>query len=125
MKVTVDLYCIRATTAEIRIKNTSSERITSICVFSFICFATVPLIKSIVIVELEAITSAARVDIEADSTRITTIPTSKSGRVEIIAGIILSNITAPLLSYKAAESKQPAEAAQEVAAACYYKSKNS
>lgn len=50
--------------------------------------------KSIVSVELEAITRDESVDIEAERTRSTTSPIRTSGRYEIIVGIIASNPSA-------------------------------
>ena len=79
-----------ASTTETTMKNTISTRITRSCTLSLISFTRFPLIKSSVRVELEVSTSEDRVDIDADSTSIITIPINRSGRVDSIDGITAS-----------------------------------
>ena len=80
----------KARITETAIKNTIRIRISKSCFFSLKFFAIFPLIKSSVNVELDVSTREDSVDIDAESTRITTIPISTSGRVESIAGIMAS-----------------------------------
>ena len=72
MKVTLELYWMSAKTTEIAMNTTISSRMVSTCCFSFISLASVSLMKSSVSVELDASTSEDSVDIEAESTRMTT-----------------------------------------------------
>ena len=76
--------------AEIAMNTTMKTLIRITCFFSLIFLMMLPLSRSIVSVELEAITSDDSVLIEADRTKITTIAIRKSGRVESIVGIIES-----------------------------------
>ena len=86
MKVTLDLYWIRAMITEIRMKSTISQRMIRSCFFSSSFLKTCPRIRSSVIVELEVRTSEDRVDMEAESTRMTTTPIRMSGRPESMVG---------------------------------------
>ena len=54
--------------------------------------------KSIVSVELDAITSDERVDMDADSTSSTTRPIRASGRYDIIVGIMASKPSASMFT---------------------------
>ena len=58
--------------AEIAMKTTTSTRINRSCVFSFISLMKLSFKKSMVKVELDAITREESVDMDAESTRITT-----------------------------------------------------
>lgn len=60
------------------------------CFFSPISFIICPFKKSMVKVELEAMTREDRVDMEADNTRMTTRPINAGERLEIIAGMMAS-----------------------------------
>ena len=66
-----------------------------ICFFSLIFFITVSFRKSSVRVELDVRTREDRVDMDADSTRITTMPTRMSGSPDSIKGMMLSYTTEP------------------------------
>ena len=80
-----------AMTTEIAINMTINMRMERSCFFSSIFFMIWPFKKSIVNVELEAITNEDNVDMEADSTKMTTSPIRAGERLETIAGIIASN----------------------------------
>ena len=67
---------------------TMKMRITSTCFLSSIFLITLSLSRSIVSVEDEAMTSEDRVDIEAESTRITTMAISSSGKSQNILNAI-------------------------------------
>ena len=53
-------------------------------------FTRLPLIKSRVRVELEVSTREERVDMDADSTSMTTIPISRSGSPDSMPGMMVS-----------------------------------
>ena len=86
MKVTLDLYWMRASTTEMRTNTTMRQRMMSTCRFSSIFLITWPLRRSRVRVELEVSTREERVDMEAESTRMTTRAISRSGRPESMVG---------------------------------------
>ncbi len=86
MKVTLDLYWMIASTTEMAINTTIRHRMMNTCCFSSIFFTTWPLSRSRVRVELEVSTRELRVDMEADSTRMTTTASRISGRPESMAG---------------------------------------
>ena len=90
IKVILLVYWISAITAEIAIKTTISRRMQKSCFFSFMFFATVSFRKSIVRVELEAITSEDRVDMDADNTKITTRAMSSGERFDNMVGMMAS-----------------------------------
>lgn len=79
-----------AMTTEMAMKMTMSTRMMSTWVFSFISFTKLSFKKSRVRVELEASTREDRVDMEADSTRITTMAMSTSGSPESMVGMMES-----------------------------------
>ena len=79
-----------ASTTLMAIKTTMRARITDTCCFSSMSRTTWPLRKSRVRVELEASTREDRVDIEADSTRITTTAMRISGKPESMVGMMES-----------------------------------
>ena len=60
------------------------------CFLSFISLTMVPLMKSMVRVELDVITREERVDMEAERTRMTTSPMSMGLKLESIAGMMAS-----------------------------------
>ena len=68
------------------INTTRRARIHFTCCFSSISFIILPLIKSSVKVELDASTREERVDMEAESTRITTTAIRMVGRPESMVG---------------------------------------
>ena len=76
---------------EIAINTTTSKRIQNTCFLSLIFFANNSLIKSMVSVELDAITKEDKVDMEADNTSITTSAISIGDNPESIVGITESN----------------------------------
>ena len=84
---TLDLYWISAMMTEIRMKSTISQRMIRSCFFSSSFLKTCPRIRSSVMVELEVRTSEDRVDMEAESTRMTTTPIRMSGSPESIVGM--------------------------------------
>ena len=90
MNVTELLYWIKAKTEDIAINTTIKTRISNTCFFSLMFFTKLSLIKSIVNVELDAITSEDNVDIEADNTKITTKAISTDGSPDNMVGIIES-----------------------------------
>ena len=90
INVTELLYCTMAMITEIRIKTTIRQRIVNTCFFSSMFLIRLSLIRSRARVELDAMTSEDSVDIEADRTRITTIPMSREGRSSSMVGIIES-----------------------------------
>ena len=79
-----------AMTTEIRINTAMNTRMISSCFFSLIFFTTVPLMKSRVRVELEAITREDKVDMDADSTSTTTTAIRMEGRLESMVGLMAS-----------------------------------
>ena len=82
----MERYWISASTTEIMINTTRSPRIHFTCFFSSISFIILPLIKSNVKVELDANTREDRVDMDAESTKITTTAIKIVGRPESIVG---------------------------------------
>ena len=90
MKVTLEWYCTRASTTEMAMNTTIKQRMTNTWVFSLMVFTRLPLRKSSVSVELEASTRDDSVDMEAESTRMTTTATITSGRPESMAGMMAS-----------------------------------
>ena len=90
MKVTLRWYWTIASTTEIAMNTTISSRITSTCRRSSMSLTRLSLIKSSVSVELDASTSDDSVDIDADSTRITTTPISAGERFSSIVGTMES-----------------------------------
>ena len=62
----------------------------STCFFSSIFLMMLPLSRSMVRVEEEAITSEDRVDMDADSTRMTTTAIRRGGSPDSICGMIAS-----------------------------------
>ena len=94
MKVTLDLYWISASTTEMEINTTISPRIHRTCRLSSISRMMFPRMKSSVRVELEVSTRELRVDMEAESTRITTTAIRVAGRPESMAGMMASKPSA-------------------------------
>ena len=90
MKVTLDLYWMMASTTEMAMNTTMRHRITRTCFFWLMPFTRWSRIRSRVRVELEVSTREDRVDMEADSTRITTTAISRSGRPDSMVGITAS-----------------------------------
>ena len=86
MKLDLVLYWNRAITAEIAINTTTSARMISTCFFSDISLMMLSLSRSMVSVEEDAITREDRVDMEADSTRITTSASIPEERPESMVG---------------------------------------
>ena len=84
------LYCISARIDEIAINTTTRILIDKTCFLSLISLIKLSFKKSIVSVELDAITSDESVDIDADKTRITTSAISIGLNPESIVGIIES-----------------------------------
>ena len=84
------MYWISASTEDIAIKTTTSRRIQSTCFLSLIFWKKISFKKSMVRVELEAITREDKVDMEADSTRITTREISRGESPESMAGMMES-----------------------------------
>ena len=77
---------------------TIRQRITKTCFFWSISFTTWSFSRSRVRVELEVSTRELRVDMEADSTRITTTAMSRAGRPESMVGMAKRvEITVPVL----------------------------
>ena len=76
-----------ASTAEMAMNTAIRQRMMNTCFFSSISLIMCPLSRSRVMVELEVSTRELRVDMEADSTRITTRPISSGERFSSIAGI--------------------------------------
>ena len=90
IKVTELLYCTMAIITEIKIKTTIRHRIVKTCFFSSMFLIRLSLIRSRARVELDAMTSEDSVDMDADRTRITTIPMSRDGRSSSMVGIMAS-----------------------------------
>ncbi len=90
MKVTELWYWIRARTEDMAMKTTTSPRIQRTCFFWLIFRKKSSFRKSMVRVELEAMTKEDKVDMEADSTRITTRAMSMGDRPDSMAGIMAS-----------------------------------
>ena len=90
MKVTLEWYCTRAMTTEMAMNTTIRQRMMNTWRFSLMSLMMLSFKKSRVRVELEASTREDRVDIEADSTRITTTAMSRSGRPESMVGMMES-----------------------------------
>ncbi len=91
IKLTELVYCTSASTAEIAMNTTIKILMTKTCFASLIFFMKLSFNKSIVSVELDAITSDESVDIDADKTKITTNAIMPSVKPESIVGIIESN----------------------------------
>lgn len=72
---------------EMAMKITISIRMQISCCFSFMSFTMLSLITSMVRVELEAMTREDKVDMEADSTKITTSPIKRGDKFSSMAGI--------------------------------------
>ena len=90
------LYWKTAIAADTAMKNTIKTLIMSIFFLSVISFFTIcPLMRSSVRVELEVRTRDESVDMDAERTRITTIPIRISGSPESIVGMTASK---PFLS---------------------------
>ena len=70
---------------------TIRPRMTLSCLSSSISLTTVPLMKSSVSVEEDVSTSEESVDMEAESTRMTTTEIRKGERPESMVGMIASN----------------------------------
>ena len=114
MKVTLDLYWMMASTTEMAMKTTIRPRMMRIWRFSSISLMKWSFRKSRVRVELEASTREDRVDMEAESTRMTTTAMSsigQSGEHGGDDGVISVGRHVDLVG------EEPPEAAQEVAAA--------
>ena len=71
-------------------KSTISTLITETCFFSVIFLSRLSRSRSSVMVELEVRTRDESVDMDAESTRMTTIPISRSGSPESMAGMMES-----------------------------------
>ena len=71
-------------------KTMSRLRIQATCFFSSISLTTLPLMRSSVSVEDEVSTSEESVDIEAESTMTTRMPSRRSGKFETRAGMMES-----------------------------------
>ena len=84
------MYWISASIADIAMNTTTRILMYNTCFFSLMFLIKLSFKKSIVSVELEAITSDESVDIEADNTRITTNAISAGLKLESIVGIIES-----------------------------------
>jgi hypothetical protein len=87
--------CRTAIPAESTTKITTNTLMEATCPFWDKSFIRWPLTRLSVIVAEEDMMQAASVDMEAASTTMIIKPISKSGNVEIIAGIIESNIIPP------------------------------
>ena len=87
INVTLELYCINASTTDIAMNTTINTLMMNTCRFSSMSFITCPFKRSSVNVELEASTSDDSVDIDAESTRITTTPSRISGSPDNMMGI--------------------------------------
>ena len=98
MKVTLLWYWIRAMTTEMAIKTTIRPRMMRSCPFSSIFRWEWSRIRSRVMVELEVRTSEDSVDIDAERTRITTIPIRRSGSPDSMAGMMESYPSAATLT---------------------------
>ena len=90
MKVTLDLYWMMASTTEMAMNTTMRHRITRTCFFWLMPFTRWSRIRSRVRVELEASTREDRVDMEAESTRMTTTAMSTSDSPESMVGMMES-----------------------------------
>ena len=90
MKVTLDLYWMMASTTEMAMKTTIRPRMMRIWRFSSISLMKWSFRKSRVRVELEASTREDRVDMEAESTRMTTTAMSTSDSPESMVGMMES-----------------------------------
>ena len=100
----IDFGGNKASTTEQIIKKIKRIRIHKSCFLSLIFLMILSFKKSSVSVELDVNTSEDNVDIEAESTSTITMPTSKSGKVDSMAGIIASKITLPSSLWIAAVS---------------------
>ena len=90
MKVMLLLCCTMAMTTEMAMNTTMRPRMVSTCFFSSISLTTLSLRRSSVRVELEAMTRLESVDMEAESTRMTTMPIRSGERFSSIAGMMAS-----------------------------------
>ena len=84
------LYCTSARMAEMAMNTTISARMQSTCFLSLIFFTTVPLMKSMVKVEDEVMTSEESVLIEAERTSTTTRAMSMGESPSSILGMMAS-----------------------------------
>ena len=84
-------YCTMAMTADTATNMTSMILMISICFFSSILGAMTGFIKSIVSVELDVRTRDESVDIDAESTSMTTRPIRAAGSFSSRCGMIASN----------------------------------
>ena len=98
MKVTRDFACTIAMTAEITMNTATNVRSVNILLFSSMCFFLSGSMKSSVSVELDASTSDESVDIDAESTRMSTTAMSVSPSPESMVGTMLSKPSAATLS---------------------------
>ena len=90
MKLTELLYCTMASIAEIAMNTTISRRMKRTCFDSLMFLIKLSFIRSIVIVELETMTRDERVDMDAESTRMTIRAIIPSERPESIVGMMES-----------------------------------
>lgn len=86
----VEVYCTNAIAAEITTNTTIRPRIHAIWLFSGMLFMTLPLRRSRVSVEEEVSTNEESVDMEADKTSTTTMPSRISGSPESMVGMMES-----------------------------------
>ena len=91
INVTELLYWINAIMAEMAMNTTTKTRIKSTCFFSLMSLIKLSFKKSMVKVELEAITKEERVDMEAERTNMTTRAINIGLNPESIVGIMESN----------------------------------
>ena len=91
MNVILLEYCTMAITADTATNITSMSLMTSICFFSSIFGAMTGFIKSMVSVELDVRTSEESVDIDAESTSMTTSPIRAAGSFSSRCGMMASN----------------------------------
>jgi len=90
MKVTEDLTCTTAMTEETAMKNSTKPRTQEIVCFSCICLRRAGAMTSNVREEPEVNTKEDRVDMDAERTRMTTMPIRISDSPESICGTMLS-----------------------------------
>ena len=86
----VEVYCTSAIAAEITTNTTIRPRIHVIWLLSGMLLMTLPFRRSRVSVEEEVSTSEESVDIEADRTSTTTMPSKISGNPESMVGMMES-----------------------------------
>ena len=98
MNVMFPLYWMMAIKAEMKMNTTISTRMLRSCFFSLMSFTILSLRKSIVSVELEAMTREESVDMLAESTRMTASAITTSDSPESIVGMMASYPSAAILT---------------------------